>query len=62
MITDKAIDTVMYALGLRIFYRRKIFKRWSNYRGIVKFEEICEHEIQWFYPKTYIKKYTYVEV
>jgi len=49
MITDKAIDTVMCALGLENFLRRNIFKRWSNYQGIVKFEEICEHEIQWFF-------------
>ena len=61
MITDNAINTLLYALGLERRIRENIFDRWSNYsqysyNRTEKYKEICEHEIQFFFPKIYKDK------
>lgn len=54
MITERAIWTVLFTLGLpRHLCDDLIYLRWNGYRGTEKFEEIRHHEIQFHYPLIY---------
>jgi len=52
-MTDRAIFTILYSLGLNSKVCSNVMERWECYKGMEKFEEIRHHEIQFFFPKVY---------
>ena len=53
-VTNKAIFTVLYSIGLpKKLCENLVYERWNGYAGIDKFEEIRHHELSGHYRKIY---------
>lgn len=54
-VTNRAIITVLYALGLDPQYIQGVMNDYFeySYNNLTKFEEIRHHEIRLFYPNVY---------